>query len=394
MNVTKRIMSIDIMRGLTLFLMLFVNDLYVAGVPKWLVHTSMEEDAMGLADWVFPGFLFMVGLSIPFAFAAREKKGESNIQIIKHILTRTFCLLIIGVFMVNLENYNSELMSLNKYLWAIVVYLSIFLIWNHYSQKESTNKMSKVLKIIGVLGLVGMALIYRGGTIEETTWMRTHWWGILGLIGWGYMVSALCYLWLRDRIQLVALVWIVFVVLNILNQTSSLDFLAPIKPIFGVIVSGNVPSIVLAGLLIGILLKKHKANSIQFLSLIIPLGLACIAIGFVLRNWFIISKIMGTPSWAMLCNGISILVFAMLYYILDVRLWRKWSKSFLPAGQNSLTSYLAPDILYFIIWGLNLNILFYKQDHALLAVSGSIVWALTMIAFVALLARIGIRLKL
>jgi heparan-alpha-glucosaminide N-acetyltransferase len=45
-----RISSIDIMRGLTLFLMLFVNDLYTPGVPKWLVHTSIEEDGMGLAD--------------------------------------------------------------------------------------------------------------------------------------------------------------------------------------------------------------------------------------------------------------------------------------------------------------------------------------------------------
>lgn len=61
-----RIQSTDVMRGLILFLMLFVNDLYTPGVPKWLVHTAAQEDGMGLADWVFPGFLFLVGLSIPF----------------------------------------------------------------------------------------------------------------------------------------------------------------------------------------------------------------------------------------------------------------------------------------------------------------------------------------
>ena len=64
----SRIMSIDIMRGLTLFLMLFVNDLYEPGVPYWLVHTKADVDGMGLADWVFPGFLFMVGMSVPYAF--------------------------------------------------------------------------------------------------------------------------------------------------------------------------------------------------------------------------------------------------------------------------------------------------------------------------------------
>jgi heparan-alpha-glucosaminide N-acetyltransferase len=62
--VTKnnRISAIDIMKGLTLFLMLFVNDLYILGVPNWLVHTGIQEVGIGLADWVFPGVLFMVGL--------------------------------------------------------------------------------------------------------------------------------------------------------------------------------------------------------------------------------------------------------------------------------------------------------------------------------------------
>ena len=44
----NRITSIDLMRGLTLFLMLFVNDLYVPGVPKWLVHKTIEEGGLNL----------------------------------------------------------------------------------------------------------------------------------------------------------------------------------------------------------------------------------------------------------------------------------------------------------------------------------------------------------
>ena len=63
------------MRGLTLLLMLFVNDLYVKGVPAWLTHKAADYDGMGLADWVFPGFLFMVGMAIPFAIQNRLKKG-------------------------------------------------------------------------------------------------------------------------------------------------------------------------------------------------------------------------------------------------------------------------------------------------------------------------------
>jgi predicted acyltransferase len=61
------------MRGLTLVLMLFVNDLYMPGVPAWLGHTKASFDGMGLADWVFPGFMFMVGMSIPYSVGNRIK---------------------------------------------------------------------------------------------------------------------------------------------------------------------------------------------------------------------------------------------------------------------------------------------------------------------------------
>ena len=391
----NRILSIDIMRGFTLFLMLFVNDLYTPGVPKWMVHTSAMEDGMGLADWVFPGFLFMVGLSIPFAFRAREKRGQSKIQLLSHILIRTFSLLIIGVLMVNIGNFNSDLTGINKFLWAILVYISIFLIWNNYPKKGKFTMLLKGLKFIGIFGLLVLAVLYRSGTLENVGWLSTSWWGILGLIGWGYLVSALTYLLLRDRVAAIVTVWIGFTVLNILSQTTYMDFLDPVKPIFGVILDGNVPSIVISGLLIGILLKKYKTHYKQYLSIIIPIGLACIAMAFILRNWFIISKMTGTPSWAMLCIGISILLFALFFYLLDIKKWQKWSIPFLPAGQNSLTTYLAPNILYYLIWGLNLNILFYKQTElSWLAVSGSIVWAFSMIGLAALLSRINIRLKL
>jgi len=394
-NKSNRIHSIDIMRGLTLFLMLFVNDLYVPGVPKWLVHTAAQEDGMGLADWVFPGFLFMVGLSIPFAFMAREKKGYSGRKLTVHILIRTLSLLLIGIFMVNLESYNTELTGMHKYVWAILVYVCIFLVWNYYPKEHEKAKLFKAFQYAGIIGLIFLAALYRSGTSENPGWMTPSWWGILGLIGWGYFVSAFTYFWLRDRLYLVAFAWLVFVMLNMLSQNGLLTFLDTLKPIFGVIIDGNVPSIVLAGLFVGVTLKKYKNNYKTLFSILVPLGLICIIMGFVLRNWFIISKILGTPSWAMLCNGISILLFALLFYLIDIKKWKTWSNVFLPAGQNSLTTYLAPNVLYYLIWYFELNILIYKQGEIeWLAVTGSLAWALAMVGFAALLAKIGIRLKL
>ena len=196
------------MRGLTLFLMLFVNDLYTPGVPAWLTHRPADFDGMGLADWVFPGFLFMVGMAIPFAISSRLKCGDSQGKIAGHILVRTLSLLIIGVLMVNVSRLKPELSGINRNLWAILVYLSVFLIWNSY--KTEKTRLIYLLKSVGVIGILVLIIIFKGGTVEETSWLRTSWWGILGLIGWGYFVAAFVYLGVKNNIFLRRIILVVF----------------------------------------------------------------------------------------------------------------------------------------------------------------------------------------
>ena len=60
--------------------MLFVNDLNMNVAPAWLGHMEADFDGMGLADWVFPGFLFIVGMAIPFAFSKRLSYPRVSFQ--------------------------------------------------------------------------------------------------------------------------------------------------------------------------------------------------------------------------------------------------------------------------------------------------------------------------
>lgn len=296
--------------------------------------------------------------------------------------------------MVNVSRLNPELTGLSVNLWAILVYLCIFLVWNIY---ENLNpKLVYALKMMGLAGLLILALLFKAGTADEVSWLQTSWWGILGLIGWGYFTASLIYIFVKDNLLLIGLFWMFFVALNILSQLQLLSFLNPLKPILGVVISGNTPSIVLAGMFFSVLIRTIGFSEYRKISGIgLLLGIGLIALGFVLRNWFIISKIQGTPSWAMICNGISITLFVLLYLIIDIAKRTKWTALFQPAGQNSLTTYLAPDILYYSIWMSGLPVLFYKQsESALIIIADSIVWALAMIGFAWLLARIGIRLKL
>ena len=389
-----RVFSIDIMRGLTLFLMLFVNDLYVDGVPEWLVHTKADFDGMGLADWVFPGFLFMVGMAVPYAIQSRLKAGDTYPRVLVHILVRTFSLLIIGIFMLNSSLLNSDIAGINKNLWAILMYLSVFMIWNQYRNLSGTVLL--LLKGTGLVGLIALAAVFRSGTPENVGWMHTSWWGILGLIGWGYFVAAVVYLICKDSLLKTGVFWVLFVVLNVLSQLNMMDFLDPVKPVFGVILDGNVPSIILTGLVFSLILRNlEKQDITKFIIAGVVFGGVMLGSGFILRNWFIISKIMGTPSWAMICNGISILVFMLLYIVIDVLGRKKWAAVFKPAGQNSLSTYLAPNIVYHLIWMVSIPVLFYKQSELQwVVVSGSVVWAFAMIGFAAFLSKIGISLKL
>src|ERR1700749_4773259 len=90
----ERILSIDAFRGITILVMIFVNELAgIRDIPQWMKHMPRDADAMTFVDLVFPAFLFIVGMSIPFALQNRLSKGDSFWQLQGHILWRTIGLL-------------------------------------------------------------------------------------------------------------------------------------------------------------------------------------------------------------------------------------------------------------------------------------------------------------
>src|SRR5690606_17948690 len=130
-----RIHSVDILRGLTILLMIFVNE--VAGmrnIPDWLRHVDPGVDGMTITDWVFAGFLFIVGMAIPLSLNNRRQKGDNFWQLQQHILIRTIGLLVLGVFMVNTEGgYNEEAMGMRIGVWSLTFYACVILVWNYYT---------------------------------------------------------------------------------------------------------------------------------------------------------------------------------------------------------------------------------------------------------------------
>src|ERR1700757_4755245 len=167
----NRLQSIDVLRAVTMLLMIFVNDASgVKHVPTWIDHAKGDADAMGFADTIFPAFLFIVGLSIPLAIKNRIARGDTFVKIIIYILTRSVALLIMGFYHVNLETYNDTAAVLPVAVWALIVTASFFLIWLDYP--PTMNKGKKYLLIgTGIITLIVMAILYKGGDAKHVTWM-------------------------------------------------------------------------------------------------------------------------------------------------------------------------------------------------------------------------------
>ncbi|HAX93859.1 MAG TPA: DUF5009 domain-containing protein [Bacteroidales bacterium] len=376
--------------------MLFVNDLNMDVAPAWLGHMPADLDGMGLADWVFPGFLFIAGMSVPFAITKRISQGLTQPDNIKHIIYRTVSLLVIGILMLNTSRVDSELTGIGKNLWALLMYLAVFLVWNNYRNKDEKPFTVTGFRLAGVGLLLVLIFKFRSGQPENDGSLITGWWGILGLIGWGYLAAGLTFILCRNSIPLTASVAALFLGLNVLSTLGLTAFMDPVRPFLGVIVDGNVPFIVISGMVAGLMVRKSADTGYKPLirNLIIA-GVLILAAGFFLRKWFILSKIQATPSWGLVCTGISFLVFTIIYITADVFKKTRWADFFRPAGENSLTTYLAPDILYQLIWMGGLPVFFYKQSTNLpVLIGGSLIWAILMVWLTAFLKRLGVSLKL
>jgi len=344
-----RVASIDILRALTMLFMIWVNDFFtLIDVPKWLEHANGIEDYLGFSDIIFPLFLFIVGLSIPYAIDYRLQKEESKLQISKHIIIRTFSLLLIGVFMVNYETAHHESISIGKEYWELLMAVAVFLIWMQWEKSPVPKKWYRILQVIGFCILIYLAIIYKGGVNGEQ-WMTTQWWGILGLIGWAYLVNALLYLFWKNslRLPLMISLWLVFNLLAILVHSDNLHINNKTIQIFSVLYSGTIPAFTAAGVVATLLFKKlGKSNLKQLYGILIVLGIINICFALVTRSIWGISKIQGTPSWVAICTGIGFVLFVVLHYISDVRKKVNWVKLISPAGTATLTCYMIPYFIY------------------------------------------------
>ena len=351
---SRRVASIDIFRGLTMLLMIFVNDLAsVRGLPWWNYHLHAAENGMTYVDMVFPTFLFIVGLSIPLAIKSRLEKGSTQPQLWIHILSRSAGLLVLGIALANAD----QCISMPSNFWGFLVLVSGILFWITYPK----------LKYVGLAGLIILFAIFRR---EGGHWLDFSYWEILGLIGWSYLAVCLLYVPTR-RWKFAPLVFLILLPKHEYGTFCSLIFA-------GIIAT----QILLTDDFFKTASRRFTA-SFAYAALLLIAGILLLPFG--------ISKIRATPTWCFFSAAAAMLIFILLHYLCDVKEKTTWAGFVKPAGSNTILTYLLPDLYYF---GVAIPWLPSALDQGLPGAVKAAVFTLLMLAISALLTRWKIRMQL
>lgn len=354
----KRNVTIDLLRALTMALMLMVNDFWsVPGIPHWMGHAEWSEDMLGFSDIIFPTFLFCVGLSIPYAISAMRRKGRNEGSIIRHILERSFALILMGAFICNYESGIDSSIGYDQSIYCILMTIGFFLLYNRYPNNTHIIKVCKLLGWSILLFLLITSKSPDGKSFDPS------WWGILGLIGWAYLFCALVYA-LATRTFTNIIVWfLLFLVCLGCTQTAS-DTIWQGKEIMSM-PQANILHLILSILLLGnaschllvmsgvlfssIYLKNASTWTTRKKTLsTFLLAILCAIAGLLSHQWFITSKIIGTLPWIFYSLTVGIALYGLLDFMVDNHL-DHWLKGLKTAGTATLTCYIIPYLLYPIV---------------------------------------------
>jgi len=347
-----RVTAIDLTRAVTMVLMIFVNDLWtVKGAPEWLEHVKAGVDGMGLADTVFPAFLFIVGLSLPFAIDARRKKGDNDLNLLWHVILRAFALVVMGVWMVNGESLDARATGISHGLWSVLMCASFILIWNQWP-RAWPSWIAWTARAVGAAMLIWLAVIYRG----EEGRFAPQWWGILGIIGWAYLLTGIVTVLAHGRLWALAVAWLLLAGLSMANAAHMVPYTFDILPSplrdgthAGLIMGGVVTATLFAGFV-----RRHDNRTMTIVFVLLSAGLL-LAAQFTRPLWGI-SKISATPAWLFICSAITLLVFLLLYWLGDVAKKARWFSAIKPAGSDTLLTYLTPYFVYAAIFAQPLRL--------------------------------------
>ncbi len=311
-----RMLSLDVFRGFTIAAMVLVNEpgTWTAVYPQ-LKHA--DWNGATFADWIFPFFLFIVGVSIAFALGKRRDEGNAGREIHFKIVKRAFLLFALGLFLEIFPFYN---------------------IWNASWFEPSTLRIMGILQRIAICYL-GAALIFL-----HTNWKRQAviavailfvYWALMTLVKVpGCEMTAAG----DQACNLAAYIDGAILGTNhIWNQSKMLD------P-EGLLTTLPAIATTLAGVLAGQWLRSGR-DALRKFGGMLGAGVVLIIVGWIWSLMFPLNKSLWTSSYVVYTAGLAVSFLATCYWLVDLKGYRKWSVPFIIFGSNAIALYAGSTIM-------------------------------------------------
>ncbi len=375
----------------------------VQGVPAWSKHWPESLDGYTYVDVVFPAFLFIVGVAIPFALGRRLSRGDSVPALGGKIFGRSAVLVLLGVVTVN-PHYFHAAGPLSKPCWFLLVMVCALAVWNAAPADASPfyRRVRRAVQVAGGAGLVVLLALFRGtNDAGQVTWLHTGYWGMLGMIGWAYLVASLCWLALRKNAAALMGAMLFMLCFYVGIRAGALDWLplgwlgySPKHFRNAAFILGSNPATVMMGVLAGncLLGPKDAASERRRLWFLVVFGVGLYAAGLLVRPLHGINKSDHTAAYALVTGGISCVLFALVYWAVDMKRWRMWDGLLAPLGQNALLAYILPEMVdyAFAVFGLSV----YWSKAGVSGELNAVVLTVLLLAFMWWLTRARLVMKL
>lgn len=321
MNEFKRLESLDALRGFDmLFIMGFASlvtavcSLFPNGSESWLSEQMGHVVWNGLRhhDTIFPLFLFIAGISFPFSYAKQCEKGASRLSIYGKIFRRGVVLFLLGLVCNGLFRLHLDTIRICSVLGRIgLAWMFAALIYINFKPKARAVIAAVVLLGYWFLCMIPAPDVPGGDPLSKE----------------GCLVGYI------DRIVL------------------GPDHLYSGKIFDPEGLLSTVPAIVTAmlGMFTGdfVRLPEQKLSGNRKTLYMFAAAAVMLVVGLVWSNWFPINKKLWTSTFVLVVGAYSLAMFALFYWIIDVKGWNKWTLFFKVIGMNSITIFLAPRLISF-----------------------------------------------
>lgn len=320
---SHRLLSLDILRGITVAGMILVNNGWGESY-EMLEHSKWN--GMTPCDLVFPFFLFIMGISCHLSLVKSEFKPTP--EVIRHIVKRTMLLFAIGLFIHWFDNaLSGDYGFAHLRIWAVLqrialCYCAVSLFALYCNHKYT------IPVVIGLLVIYSAILIFGNGYAENAD-------------------------------------------INILAQTDlklfGYDHIYHEGPVDPEGLLGTISSIAHAmlGFYCGRLIRMKDTINQKVIALFV-VGTLLVFGGWLLSYGLPLNKRVWSPSYVMVTCGLASLLLALLMYVIDIQQKKGWPPFFHVFGVNALALYVSSELLAILLGKYSVSETVYSWIHAVI----------------------------